>query len=35
MDRVKPVWPPKVDSTLSGFSILMIRLITSKVSGSI
>ena len=34
MERVKPVWPPRVERRLSGFSILIMRLTTSRVKGS-
>ena len=34
MDRVRPFWPPRVDSRLSGFSFRMMRWMVSRVSGS-
>ena len=33
MDRVRPVWPPRVDSMLSGFSFSMMRLTRGQGQG--
>ena len=35
MERVRPVWPPKVESRLSGRSFSIMRFITGRVKGSI
>ena len=34
MERVSPVWPPRVERMASGRSFLMTRLTVSRVSGS-